>query len=59
MPRNRNRSRFSQGPATNFGTRLLQILLVLVLLTLIGGSIYLGVFEIDPPTETLERPLNG
>ena len=59
MPRHRNRSRFSQGPATGFGTRLLQILLALVLLTLIGGSIYLGVFEIDPPTATVDRPLNG
>ncbi len=53
MARYRNRSVFT--PGAGIGSRLPGILLALLLVLLVGGLIFVGLWEPEPPATTVER----
>ena len=57
MARHRRSSVFSQTHGPSLGTRLVRALLVLVGLTVLGGAVFLGFWDVQPPVETVERPI--
>jgi hypothetical protein len=46
---------FAQGPSAGIGTRIRQVLLVLLLTVLIGGAVLLGFWDIEPPSQAVEK----
>ncbi|MEQ8965716.1 MAG: hypothetical protein RID91_07820 [Azospirillaceae bacterium] len=58
MARNRRGSVFAQSSSPGVGTRLLQIVLVLVLLVIGGGVVYLGFGDLDPRREVVEKEVD-
>ncbi|MEO3433472.1 hypothetical protein [Inquilinus sp. CAU 1745] len=55
MARSRNRSVFSQGPSRGVGARLTQFFLVLIALVIVGGVVFLGFWDLQPPSEMVEK----
>ena len=55
LARYRNRSVFAQSSGGGAGTRLAQGLVVILLLALAGGVIFLGFWDIQPPSQTVEK----
>ena len=55
LSRYRQRSVFSQGSSSGFGARLTQMLLILILLVGVGGAVYLGLWDLPAPTQTVEK----
>lgn len=55
MSRFRQRSVFSQGSSGSVGSRLTQMLVILVLLVIVGGVVYLGLWDLPAPTQTVEK----
>ncbi|MCA8907152.1 MAG: hypothetical protein KDA64_04585 [Rhodospirillaceae bacterium] len=46
---------FHQHQGPSFGARLFRVVLVLLVLTVIGGAIFLGFWDVQPPVERVER----
>lgn len=59
MARYRNRSVFAQSSGGGAGARLAQGLIVIVLLALAGGVIFLGFWDIQPPSRTVEKVISN
>ena len=57
VARHRRSSVFAQNQRSGVGTAIFRMLLVLVVLTLIGGAVFLGFWDVQPPVETVERPI--
>lgn len=55
MARYRNRSVFAQGSGAGARARLAQGLALILLLALAGGVIFLGFWDIQPPSRTVEK----
>lgn len=58
LARSRRGSVFSQSTQTGIGTRILQILLVLIVLGVIGFGVFVAVVDIAPPTRPVERSIS-
>ncbi|WP_366655001.1 hypothetical protein [Fodinicurvata sp. EGI_FJ10296] len=60
MARNRNRSVFSQGGSNSgIGGRILRMLLAVILLALVGGVVFLGIWDFQPERTVVERPVSA
>lgn len=55
--RYKSKSVFGQSSSSGVGTRLIQTLLVLIALAVVGGVVFLGLWDIEPPTRTVEKPI--
>ncbi|MCA8933665.1 MAG: hypothetical protein KDA49_14410 [Rhodospirillaceae bacterium] len=53
----RRSSVFHQHQGPSFGARLFRVVLVLLVLTVIGGAIFLGFWDVQAPVERVERSI--
>jgi hypothetical protein len=59
VARNRNRSVFSQAhPGSGIGARVIRLLLLFIILGLVGGVIFLGIWDFQPERLVVERPIS-
>jgi hypothetical protein len=55
--RYKSKSVFGQSSSSGVGTKLIRVLLILIGLALVGGVVVLGLWDIEPPTRTVEKPI--
>lgn len=55
MSRYRSRSVFAHSQSAGVGRRLMRLLMLTLLLVAVGGVVFLGFWDIQPPSSTVEK----
>ncbi len=57
VARYRNRTVFAHNAGASAGARLLRGLMAILGLALVGGVVFLGFWTIEPPSRTVDKPV--